>query len=114
MEIAALQGLASLGDSRGIPLALERAAEGRPVAVRVAAVRTLRALGRGQTVARSRLISLLEDREARVRGAAAEALGALAEPRARGRLREALGVEPVASVRREMTKAIDRIEAAAP
>jgi aminopeptidase N len=114
IEIAALQGLGSLGDTRGIPLALERAAEGRSIAVRVAAVRTLRDLGRGQTVVRSRLIALLEDREPRVRGAAAEALGALSDPRARGHLREALGVEPVARVRREMTKAVDRIEAAAP
>jgi HEAT repeat protein len=114
LEIAALQGLGSLGDARGIPLALERAAEGRSIAVRVAAVRTLRDLGRGQTVVSGRLIALLADREPRVRGAAAEALGFLADPRARGHLREALGVEPFASVRREMTRAVERIEAAAP
>jgi hypothetical protein len=48
-----------------------------------------------------------------VRAAAAQALGELREPRARGRLREVMGAEPVASVRREMDEAIRRIEAGA-
>ncbi len=97
---------------RAIPLALGQVSEGSASAVRVAAVATLRALGRGQRVVSARLTALLEDDDARVRGAAAEALGALGDPRARGRLREALGMEPVPAVRREMGEAVKRIEAA--
>jgi aminopeptidase N len=111
LRLAALAGLAALQDPRGIPLALALVPAGNAVVVRVAAVSTLRALGRGQRVVSARLTALLEDDEARVRGAAAEALGLLGDPRARGRLREALGMESVPAVRGQMSRAIERIEA---
>jgi len=110
IRIAALDGLGALQDGRALPLALEHVGEGRASVVRVAAVSALRALGRGQRVASTRLTALLEDGDPRVRGAAAEALGALGDPRARGHLREALGMEPVPGVRRAMDDAIHRIE----
>jgi HEAT repeat protein len=91
-------------------VALEHAPGGRPSNVRVAAIGALRDLGRGQRVVASRLVELLEDPDPRVRRAAAGALGSLGEARTRGRLRESLGLEPIASVRREMTKAIEKIE----
>jgi len=110
VRVAALDGLGSLGDSRAVPVALEHAPGGRPSNVRVAAIGALRDLGHGQRVVASRLVALLEDLDPRVRRAAAGALGSLGEARTRGRLRESLGLEPIASVRREMTKAIEKIE----
>ena len=110
VRTAALAGLGVLGDKRGVPLALEQAAEGRAAALRLAAIGALRDLGRGQRVVTSRLVRLLEDRDPRVRKGAAEALGVLGDPRGRSPLRETLGMEPIASVRREMAKAVDRIE----
>jgi HEAT repeat protein len=110
VRVAALDGLGSLGDSRAVPVALEHAPGGRPSNVRVAAIGALRDLGRGQRVVASRLVALLEDPDPRVRRAAAGALGSLGEARTRGRLRESLGIEPIASVRREMAKAIEKIE----
>jgi aminopeptidase N len=112
IRVAALAGLAALQDLRAVPLALGQLSRGNASAVRVAAVSTLRALGRGQRVVSARLTALLEDDDSQVRGAAAEALGVLGDPRARGRLREALGMEPVPAVRREMSRAVERIESA--
>jgi HEAT repeat protein len=110
IRIAALQGLGVLADPRGIPVALAQATPGRSSKTRIAAIRALRDLGEGQRVVSRRLVDLLGDDDFRVRQAAAQALGTLNEPRARGRLREALGLEPVPSARREMEKAIRRIE----
>ena len=110
VRIAALDGLGSLRNARGVPLALEQAAPGRASALRVAAVHTLRDLGRNQKVVSGRLASLLEDRDPKVREAAAEALGVLGDARTRGRLREALGVEGIPAVRRAMDQAVKRIE----
>ncbi len=110
IRIAALDGLGSLRDARGIPLALEQSAPGRASVLRVAAVHTLRDLGRSQKVVAGRLTSLLEDRDPKVREAAAEALGVLGDPRTRGRLREALGMEAIPAVRRAIDQAVKRIE----
>jgi aminopeptidase N len=110
VRIAALEGLGALGDPGGIPLALEQSGPGRASALRCAAIRSLRDLGRSQRVVAGRLTALLEDSDARVREAAAEALGALGDPRTRGRLREALGVEAIPAARRAMDAAVKRIE----
>jgi aminopeptidase N len=110
VRIAALEGLGALGDPRGIPIALEQSGPGRASPLRCAAIRTLRDLGKNQRVVAGRLTALLEDPDAKVREATAEALGALGDPRTRGRLREALGVETIPATRRAMDAAVKRIE----
>ena len=77
-----LEGLGELKDERGLAVALDWTAYGRPSQARVAAVAALEKLGKEKDDAVDRLIDLLDDPWFGVRVRAARALGALKAERA--------------------------------
>jgi aminopeptidase N len=112
IRIAALDGLATLGEPRAIPLVLEQTAPGRDVTLRKAAVTALGRLGRGQGVAASRLTKLLKDEDRSVRSAAAQALALWHDPQARGPIAAAAGEEDHPRYKYEMERALGQLDAA--
>lgn len=114
IRIGALEGLGRLGDGRAVPIALEQSAEGRPPAVRAAAIGALADLGRGQAVVLGRLRGLLDDRQPPIRRAAAEALGRIGDASSLAALRATGATEEVPAVRRAIEKAVRRLAGSAP
>jgi HEAT repeat protein len=112
LRLAAVDGLAALGDSRGLPLLLEQSAPGRDAKLRVAAIAALGRLGRGQAAATSRLRRLLADERPGVRAAAGRALAGAAERSARDELRAAVEAEDHPLFRRQLEAALEGLDAA--
>jgi HEAT repeat protein len=109
-RVAALDGLASLGDARAIPLALEQAAPGRDARLRLQAIAALGRLGRGQGVVAPRLRRLLADEDGSVRGGAARALAEIGDPRSRDALSAALEAEGDPRPRRDLQAALEALQ----
>lgn len=110
IRLAALQGMAALGDTRAVPLALEQASPGREPQLRLEAIAVLGRLGRGQGVVVSRLRRLLGDADGGVRVAAARALVQLGEKGARDALRAAVAAENHPRHRRDLEAALEALE----
>ncbi|UCH63237.1 MAG: HEAT repeat domain-containing protein [Fidelibacterota bacterium] len=98
IRCAALSGLVTLKDPRGVDHALALAEYGQPFQVRVEAVSAMAGLGvhipKRKKEIRERLIALLEDPHFRVKTAVIRALGQLGDPKALKALEESLEREP--------------------
>ncbi len=106
IAVGCLDGLGELRDARGLPIAIEWAAAGRPPYARRAACVAIAKLGEGKQVAREALEFLLSDADFRARSAAARALAALKDPDAIGALDAALGRESEARVVRALRETL--------
>jgi len=110
----ALDGLAELGDARGLGLAMEWSRYGKPPHARQSAIEALGTLGRGKEETLNHLLSLLDDPYIWARRAALTALGELG-PEASGRAIPALEAFAAAEIerrlQREAEKALDKLRA---
>jgi HEAT repeat protein len=103
-------------EKRGIDLAIEWAAYGRPQSARVGAITALGKLAkeheeeRGRVV--NRLIELLKDKSARVRISAVRALGRSSSVSALGPLREVKCTEAISQIKTAAHRAIEKLEEA--
>ncbi len=108
----AFEGLAELGDARGLPLALEWARYGRPPRAREAAIEALGKLGRGNDDVFRYLTSLLTDPYVWARRAALTALGELGDARALPTLEAFAANELERRLQREAEIAIGKLRRA--
>ncbi|HME82921.1 MAG TPA: M1 family aminopeptidase [Candidatus Eremiobacteraceae bacterium] len=93
VRAAALAGFAALGDERAVPIALDWTKYGRSTFARRAAVSALARLGERRQDVVDAIIGLLDDKQLRVRLAAADALGAMNAVRALPELDRLSGLE---------------------
>jgi aminopeptidase N len=114
---AVFDALAFMREERGIDIALEWAAYGRPQSARVGAITALGKLAKEHKEDRERvvkrLIELTKDKSARVRIAAIRALGRAADLTALGALRDSRNAEAVSQVKAAAHRAVVRLEEAA-
>lgn len=92
IRAGALDGLARLGDERGVDALIEYTRYGRPMRARRAALAALPKLAEGRRV-REHLVTLLDDADPHVRTSVIAALEELGDPKAAGALRELLDRE---------------------
>jgi aminopeptidase N len=109
VRAGALAGLAELKDERGLKVATEWTAYGRPQRAREAAIGALGKLGENKPEAADRLADLLDDPWLRVRQRSASALGELKETKAISHLSRLVDRELDGRVVREARIAIKAI-----
>jgi aminopeptidase N len=112
VRIAALKGFADVGDDRAFDTLVRFAAPGDDWA-RTAAIESLGRLGKKKPAFRDAVLPYLDDGERGVRGAAAEALGRIADPDTLGVLVSRFGSETWPPVREALRNAIKACRAAA-
>jgi aminopeptidase N len=105
VRIGAIDGLAKLRDDRGAKLVAERTAYGTPLRARRAAIAALPKLSMGRKT-REQLEELLEDGDPHVRVAVADALGELADSKARPALNRQLSRDLDGRVRRRIREVL--------
>lgn len=105
----AFAGLAELEDERGIAIAKEWAARGKPDAARAGAVLAIGKLGEGKSDARDFLVALLDDPSFRVKLAAVSALSEIRDEKAIPALARLRDRDLDGRVKRRASDAIERI-----
>ncbi len=106
---AALDGLAGLGDERGLALALEWSRYGKPARARESAIVAVGKLGRGKPDVLEALLPLLNDPYLWARRATITALGELGDTSALPALKAIIARESERRLSREAEKAAEKI-----
>ncbi len=109
---SALEGLAHLGDSRGLGIAMEWSKYGKPPRARESAIEALGTLGQGNKNTYSYLVSLLTDPYVWARQSALKALGTMGDPRAIPVLEAFAAGEVERRLQREAEKALVKLRKA--
>ncbi|MGH9812393.1 MAG: M1 family aminopeptidase [Candidatus Acidiferrales bacterium] len=107
----ALDGLAQLGDARGLGIAMEWSRYGKPPRARESAIEALGPLGRGKEETLSYLLGLLDDPYIWARRSALTAQGELGDVRAIPQLEAFAAAEIERRLQREAEKALDKLRA---
>ncbi|MGH9777088.1 MAG: HEAT repeat domain-containing protein, partial [Candidatus Acidiferrales bacterium] len=107
----ALDGLAQLGDARGLGIAMEWSRYGKPPRARESAIEALGLLGRGKEETLSYLLGLLDDPYIWARRSALTAQGELGDVRAIPQLEAFAAAEIERRLQREAEKALDKLRA---
>ncbi len=105
----ALEGLAHLGDSRGLGIAMEWSRYGRPPRARESAIEALGTLGRGNDNTYNSLLSLLNDPYMWARQSALKALGEMGDTRAIPALEAFAAGEVERRLQWEAEKALEKL-----
>ncbi|HXE76212.1 MAG TPA: M1 family aminopeptidase [Candidatus Xenobia bacterium] len=106
---AALEGLAHLGDARGLGIAMEWSKYGKPPRAREAAIEALGTLGQGNENTYNYLVSLLIDPYVWARQSALKALGTTGDTRAIPALEAFAAGEVERRLQREAEKALEKL-----
>ncbi|HSC76990.1 MAG TPA: HEAT repeat domain-containing protein, partial [Candidatus Acidoferrales bacterium] len=105
----ALEGLAHLGDSRGLGIAMEWSKYGKPPRARESAIEAVGTLGQGNENTYNYLVSLLTDPYVWARQSALKALGTMGDPRAIPVLEAFAAGEVERRLQREAEKALEKL-----